>query len=175
MLNILNSIKNNKSIFFNKPNRLIHNILILNILIFLLANMAVSYSISQNLNPLNYIDNLGLNSNFYILIKKKIIDFMKILIPFTPHLAHECLEQLGETEIDKWPDINNKEVLNEIIKIAIQINGKTREIIEIKKDLDENSVITESKKPKKISNYLQNKKIIKTIFVKNKIINYLIK
>jgi membrane associated rhomboid family serine protease len=63
-------MKNNKSIFFNKPNRLIHNILILNILIFLLANMAVSYSISQNLNPLNYIDNLGLNSNFYILIKK---------------------------------------------------------------------------------------------------------
>ena len=109
------------------------------------------------------------------LIKKKIIDFMKILIPFTPHLAHECLEQLGETEIDKWPDINNKEVLNKIIKIAIQINGKTREIIEIKKDLDEKSVITESKKTKKIGSYLQNKKIIKTIFVKNKIINYLIK
>ena len=108
-------------------------------------------------------------------IKKKYIDLMRILIPFTPHLAHECLEQLGETETDKWPYINNKEILNEIIKIAIQINGKTREIIEIKKDLSEKDVINESKRNKKISDNLQDKKIIKIIFVKNKIINYLVK
>jgi len=63
-------MKNNNSIFFKKPNRLIHNILILNILIFLLANIAVSYSVSQNLNPLNYIGNLGLSSNSYIFLKK---------------------------------------------------------------------------------------------------------
>ena len=100
---------------------------------------------------------------------------MKILIPFTPHLAHECLEQLDETETDRWPYINNKEILNEIIKIAIQINGKTREIIEIKKDLSEKDVINESKRNKKISDNLQDKKIIKIIFVKNKIINYLVK
>lgn len=63
-------MKNNKSIFFNKSNRLIHNILILNILIFLLANIIVSYSISQNIDPLTHIDNLGLNSNIYTTLKK---------------------------------------------------------------------------------------------------------
>ena len=54
-------------------------------------------------------------------------------------------------------------------------NGKTREIIEIEKNLDEISAINESKKNKKVNNNLMNKKIIKTIFVKNRIINYLIK
>ena len=108
-------------------------------------------------------------------LKKNFTNLMKVLIPFTPHLAYECLEQIGEKEINKWPVINNKFILNEKIKIAIQVNGKTREIIEIKKNLEEKNVIIESKKSSKIKNYLKDKKIIKTIFVKNKIINYLIK
>ena len=100
---------------------------------------------------------------------------MKIMIPFTPHLAHECLEKHEEKEPDKWPEINKSLILNEKIKIAVQINGKTREIIDIEKDLDEKSAINISKENKKIRNNLMNKTILKTIFVKNKIINYLIK
>ena len=45
----------------------------------------------------------------------------------------------------------------------------------VKKDLDEKNAIDESKKSKKINNNLKDKQIIKTIFVKNRIINYLIK
>ena len=108
-------------------------------------------------------------------LKKNFSNLLKILIPFTPHLAYECLEQQGEDKVDQWPEINTKVVLGEKIKIAIQINGKTREIIEIKKDLNEKEAINESKKYDKIKNNLSNKQIIKIIFVKNKIINYLIK
>ena len=108
-------------------------------------------------------------------LKKNFSNLMKVLIPFTPHLAHECLEQLGETKIDEWPKVDTKLNLDEKIKIAIQINGKTKEIIDVKKDLNEEDAINESKKSKKIKNNLVNKKIIKIIFVKNKIINYLIK
>jgi leucyl-tRNA synthetase len=108
-------------------------------------------------------------------LKKNFSNFIKILIPFTPHLAHECLEQLKVRDIDKWPEVNNKLILDEKIKIAVQINGKTRDIIEVKKDLAENSAINEIMKSRKINDNLQNKKIIKTIFVKNKIINLLVK
>ena len=108
-------------------------------------------------------------------IKKSFSDLMRILIPFIPHLAHECLEQLGEKNINSWPKINIQITSDEKIKIAVQINGKTKEIIEVKKDLSENNVIKESKLHKKVNNNLLNKKIIKTIFVKNRIINYLVK
>jgi len=107
-------------------------------------------------------------------LKQQFSKLMTILIPFVPHLAHECLEHIGEKEVDKWPEVNEDLAVNEKIKIAIQINGKTREIIEIEKDLDENNVINLSKKSKKINDSLLNKKIVKIIFVKNKIINYLI-
>ena len=108
-------------------------------------------------------------------LKKNFSNLMRILIPFTPHLAHECLQQIGELATDKWPEIDQKFILNEKIKIAIQINGKTKEIIEVKKDLSEKDAINESKKNIKIYDNLKNKEIIKTIFVKNKIINYLLK
>ena len=108
-------------------------------------------------------------------LKKNFSNLLKTLLPFTPHLASECLEELGEKETKHWPKINSELVLDEKIKMAVQINGKTRDVIEIKKNLDEKNAITESKKNKKVSNYLIDKKIIKTIFVKNKIINYLVK
>ena len=100
---------------------------------------------------------------------------MKILIPFVPHLAHECLERLGSKDINTWPEIDTSLSLREKIKMAVQINGKTREIIEVEKNLDEKSVIIETRKVKKINDQLTKTKIQKTIFVKNKIINYLVK
>ena len=153
-------VKFNNYIF--KITNLINN-LHLNVII---GNVYSIYSLFVNYTE-QEVSNKCLRKNFSNLIK--------ILIPFTPHLAHECLELLGEKETDKWPEVNSTLVLNEKIKIAIQINGKTREIIEIKKDLDEKNAIYESKKTKKIIDNLEGKKIIKTIFVKNKIINYLVK
>ena len=100
---------------------------------------------------------------------------MKVLIPFVPHLAYECLEKLGEKDINVWPKTNTKMNNVEKIKLAVQINGKTREIIEVKKDLDEKNIISECKKVNKISELLKKNEIKKIIFVKNKVINYLTK
>ena len=107
-------------------------------------------------------------------LKKNLVKLMKVLIPFVPHLSHECLEQLGEKDINVWPETETKLGLDEKIKIAVQINGKTKEVIEIKKNLDEKNVINETKKLKKINDQLSKSKIQKIIFVKNRIINYII-
>ena len=108
-------------------------------------------------------------------IKKNFINLMKILIPFTPHLAYECLEQLGEKNSDNWPKINKLLIVEQKVKIAVQINGKTREIIEVKENLSEKDLIKECKNNDKVSKNLTNKKIVKIIYVKNRIINYLLK
>jgi len=107
-------------------------------------------------------------------LKKILINFMKILIPFTPHLANEILENLEEKNVDQWPAIKSDFMKNLLIKIAVQINGKTREIIEVKQDLSEKDLIKKSKDSVKVNKHLENKNIKKVIYVKNKIINYLI-
>ena len=67
-------------------------------------------------------------------LEDNIIKIMQVMIPFTPHLAHECLELLNSKSTDEWPEINKKNQY-ENISLAVQINGKTRDVINIKKDL----------------------------------------
>ena len=104
--------------------------------------------------------------------QENFIKIMILMIPFTPHLSYECLEMLNCKNTDTWPQIK-KNVFEEV-KLAVQINGKTRDIILVEKGLAQegiNKIIFEKSKAKK---FVENKKIIRTIFVKNKIINYIV-
>ena len=101
------------------------------------------------------------------------IKIFKTLIPFIPHLAYECLELLKSKKSEDWPKVD-KNIVDEI-KLPIQINGKTREIITVKKDLILHECDVKVKESLKLKKFFVGKKVIKTIFVKNKIINYLIK
>ena len=107
------------------------------------------------------------------ILKENIIKIMKLLIPFTPHLAYECLELHNCKSTDTWPKVLNN-ILNEI-NLAIQINGKTRDVIKIQKDMLEKDVDKIVKTNLKTKKYIEKGVISKTIFVKNKIINYIVK
>ena len=95
------------------------------------------------------------------------------MIPFTPHLAYECLELHGCKDIEEWPKIEKNEL--EDTKIAIQINGKTRDILLVKKDLSEKEIQKIAIKNPKTNKFFVDKKISKAIHVKNRIINFIIK
>jgi leucyl-tRNA synthetase len=130
-----------------------------------IANAYTMYNIFQKSLTAN-ISNICLRNNF--------IFFLKTLIPFTPHIAYECLELQKEiSEFYSWPTVNKNIKYQEKVKIAIQINGKTKQIIEMNKDLNEQEIFNEFKN-EKVYQQLNNKKISKIIFVKNRIINYLI-
>jgi leucyl-tRNA synthetase len=106
------------------------------------------------------------------ILRENAINIMKLMIPFAPHLAHECLELFQCKSLDSWPKIE-KNILDDI-NLAVQVNGKTRDIITVKKDLNEEGINNIILKNSKAIKYILDKKIIKTIFVKNKIINYII-
>ena len=106
-------------------------------------------------------------------LKKNIIKIMKLMLPFAPHLSNECLEILQCKDAQKWPNI--KENLDENIKIAIQVNGKTRDILIVKKNSTQEVIKKDVFSKSKAKKFLEDKKIFKTIFVKNKVINYIIK
>ncbi len=105
--------------------------------------------------------------------KKSITKIMKLMIPFIPHLAHECLELLGNKDLSDWPKIEKDGI--EEINLAVQINGKTRDVITVEKDISDNEVNEFIRNTSKAKKYLENQTVVKTIFVKNKIINYIIK
>ena len=107
-------------------------------------------------------------------LTENIIKIMKMMAPFTPHLSFECLELNKCKSLNKWPIIN-KNNIQETINLPVQINGKTRDIILVKRNSDEKSIhklILDNSKAKK---YIEGKNILKTILIENKIINYIIK
>ncbi len=117
-------------------------------------------------------DNLDNKQNKQTLTNNMIL-VMKLMIPFTPHLAYECLELLNCKTSNKWPKIDKKNI-SELIKFAVQINGKTRDVLEIENNLKENEINKIVLKKSKAGKYLKDKKVTKTIFINNKIINYII-
>ena len=96
------------------------------------------------------------------------------MIPFTPHLARESLDLLNSKTPNQWPHIDTKKLTTEI-NFAVQVNGKTRDIILLTKDTEEKEINSIVLDKSKASKYIKDKKILKTIFVKNKIINYIVK
>ena len=106
------------------------------------------------------------------LILETIIKFMKMMIPFTPHIAYENLKKLNCTSLGSWPKIKTNITIN--INLPIQINGKTRDIIKVKKDITEKELTEIVKTKTKASKYIEKAKILKTVFVKNRVINYII-
>ena len=103
--------------------------------------------------------------------------FEKILIlmmPVMPHLASECLERFNYNKKLCWPIVEEKYLKNEKNNIVIQVNGKKRSIITVESNIEEKDLIEKINNEKLITKYIENKKLIKIIYVKNKIINYII-
>jgi leucyl-tRNA synthetase len=70
-----------------------------------------------------------------------------------------------------WPKVEEKFLLEENVKFIVQINGKTRKVIDAKKDTSESLLLNKIKEDNKLNHYLNNKNIQKKIFIPNKLIN----
>lgn len=111
-------------------------------------------------------------------------DTLKILAllvaPFAPHLAEEVwVETLGQpfsVHTSLWPKYDTKYLKVDQVKMVIQINGKTRGTLEmdIETSKDEDMVVSLSKGEENISKWLDDKKIEKTVFIPEKLINFVV-
>lgn len=103
------------------------------------------------------------------------IDFIKLLTPFAPHISDEIwtiFKNKNSINIATWPKYDESKVVEGVVKIGIQINGKLRGEIEVSVDKTEKEIIDQAKKI--VKNYLEDKVIKKTIYIKGKIISFVI-
>ena len=110
--------------------------------------------------------------------KETIIEnYSKILItmmPIIPHFASECISK-NNIKIEKaWPLYDEKIIIEENINFVVQINGKKRGLIETYKDINEENLIELVLKDNALKKYLEGKKIKRKIFIKSKLINFIL-
>ena len=97
-----------------------------------------------------------------------------IMMPITPHLVHEISEQINIKKF-YWPKHDIKLLKDEECKIVIQADGKKRGILEIAIDSKDAVVIKKSKEIDNVAKYIENSTIIKNIYIKNKLVNFITK
>lgn len=119
---------------------------------------------------------------------QRLEDFLKILAPFAPHISEEMWSMLGHKESifkEKWPKYDPKIIIENEVNLVIQINGKVRGTIIVPTGLSEKEAVNLALKSEKIQKWFtpldskhltgrEDKKIQKTIFVKNKLINFVV-
>ena len=100
--------------------------------------------------------------------------FVQLLAPICPHICSEIWEKLGHTEIIdfvSWPKYDESKLALASVKIAVQICGKVREIIEVPTDASEKEIEDIALNNEGIKTRLEGKTIKKIIVIKGKIVN----
>tara|TARA_B100001057_G_scaffold192677_1_gene193606 strand:- start:2828 stop:5377 length:2550 start_codon:yes stop_codon:yes gene_type:complete len=115
---------------------------------------------------------VNLNKNFENL-KDNFEKILIIMSPVIPHISNEQLDQMNYGKIVKWPKISKENLEDEKVILVIQINGKKKYTIEVEKDIDEEKATKKINEANLLEKYDKAKKLIRTIYVKNRLINYI--
>ncbi|RPI70180.1 MAG: leucine--tRNA ligase, partial [Ignavibacteriales bacterium] len=136
-------------------------------------NTAIA-SLMELLNEMKIIDECSKEIQAYLLER-----FAVIISSVAPHLGEECWNLLGKQfsvfQNPLWFEPDTSALVEDKVSIAIQINGKLRSMIEMPVDSDQDKVKDAVFKDEKVLKYINGNKIIKEIFVKNKIYNVVVK
>ena len=114
------------------------------------------------------------------LSKKDAESFIKILAPLAPHISEEIWTGVLKNEFsvhkETWPEYDKKLIIEDLITIMVQVNGKVRAQVEMKNEDGqvEAKAQDRAKKDPRIIKYLEGKEIKKTIFVPGKLVNFVI-
>lgn len=100
-----------------------------------------------------------------------------LLAPFTPHICEEMWERLGNSTnlVDvAWPVAEQKYLAENVLELPIQINGKLRSKISVSASISEADLKQKVESEMKLKGYLENKKIVKYIYIPKKIVNIIV-
>tara|TARA_B100000401_G_scaffold397624_1_gene307822 strand:- start:2183 stop:3193 length:1011 start_codon:yes stop_codon:yes gene_type:complete len=152
----------------------------------LFTNQSIN-RINQSLDKFRYNVIIAIFHEIYSFYKKLVDgkknyknleeNFSKILIvmmPVIPHITNECLSILKYQNELTWPEVKKEYLELDKKEIVIQVDGKKRNTVIVDNNSSKELILKKIKEDKLIEKYLKDKLIIKTIYVKNRLINILL-
>ncbi len=136
-----------------------------------MTHMGYNTVISSLMILANAYDNLDsiTKEDYHLLIT--------LLNPIAPHITEELNEQLGYKPICEasWPIYDEEKTIDDVISIAVQVNGKVRGTIDVNMEDDDNSIKEKALNNPNVMKHIDGKEIVKIIVVKGKIVNIVVK
>lgn len=135
------------------------------------ADLKFNTAISEFMKFINLIEGKGVSKEDWKL-------FLKALAPYAPFVTEEIWQELLQEKesihLQTWPLYNAELVRDDNVTIAIQVNGKLRGDIKLPVGVEENEAVKQAKQIEKVKKYLAQGEIRKIIYVKDKIINFIV-
>ena len=101
-----------------------------------------------------------------------------MLNPFVPHISKvlwEIMNPKNSIENSQWPKVDKNALIKDEISIVLQVNGKLRANMLISIEDSESEIKNKALSQENIKKYTDNKEVLKTIYVKNKLVNIVVK
>ncbi len=137
-----------------------------------IENLKANTAIAALMTLLNQFGEKGCN-------RAELRTFLQLVSPFAPHIADELWEMQGFEgicSVSEWPKYDESKCRDAVVEMAVQVGGKLRGTITVEADSDDETVIAAAEALDKVRRQLEGGgKIVKTIVVKNKLVNLIIK
>ena len=105
-----------------------------------------------------------------------------LLSPFAPHIVEELWERLGFAAKsghmacqETWPEYDESKTVSKTVDMAVQVNGKLKGTITLPPDSEQESVVEAARQLEKVQRATEGMKLVKTILVKNRLVNLIVK
>ena len=108
-------------------------------------------------------------------LKENYIKILNLLFPLLPHFSSQCLEELDNLNEIKWPIVDLKYLKSDNVEIVIQINGKKRTTINVEAGKNEPEIILMAKNTEYFQKNCSNMEVIRNIYIKDKLLNLIVK
>ncbi len=123
----------------------------------------------------NFLSKLEINKINKSILIENYVKILTIMSPVIPHLASECVDQIQKKESKDWPIVDKKILEKKTLEIVVQLNGKKRGIEMCDVNIEEKELLKLIKLNDKYKKYFKDKTIKKTIYVKDRLINLILK
>lgn len=141
-----------------------------------IKTLQLNTAIASMMELLNVMDDLDASKSS--VLRVCVENLAQIMAPFAPHLSEEIWSILRHKESifkSRWPEYDKKALEDEEITFVVQVNGKLRASIIIPVDTPEALCKEMVYREEKVKKFIAGKKIIKEIFVPNKLINIVVR
>ena len=106
------------------------------------------------------------------------IGFLKLLNPIAPHITEELWSLMGNVNTisyEEWPTYDESKIKEDEVEVGVQVNGKLRGSIRVNSETTEEDMINLSMELENVKKFTEGKTIIKTIVIKGRIVNIVVK
>jgi leucyl-tRNA synthetase len=123
---------------------------------------------------MSYLNNWDRNGTLAFQDGKK---YLQLLAPFAPfltdHIWRTIFNQKESIHLSVWPKADSSISYKKTVKIAIQVNGKVRAVLEIKDGALEEDIINVAKQVENVKKYIEGKSY-NVIYIKEKVLNFIV-